>query len=104
MHESFSSLSTSEKASIKILKQLSLPVKHPTLFLLDEITTSLDQKKKQAVYALYLKLIHEGHSIIQIDNDLQFIRYADYLIELGPGAGKYGGKIVFAGDPRQYNQ
>lgn len=98
----FSSLSISEKACIKIIKHLGIPPKQPSLFLLDELVAVLDQKQKIATYNLYLKLIHEGHSIVHIDNDLQFIQYADHLIELGPGAGNHGGKVIFSGDPQTY--
>lgn len=98
----FSSLSASEKACIKIAKNLCLPPKQPSVFLLDESLVFLDVKQKIFVYKLFAQLIDAGHSIILVDNDISFIKYANLVLEFGPGAGQYGGEIIFAGTPQSY--
>ncbi|MEF9520162.1 excinuclease ABC subunit UvrA [Chlamydia crocodili] len=98
--QNLSSLSLSEKISVKIARFLHLPPKEPTLFLLDEIATSLDINKKCQLQKLFRILISQGHSIIYVDHDIQLLKHADYIIELGPGSGKYGGKVLFAGQPK----
>ncbi|EPP37384.1 excinuclease ABC subunit UvrA [Chlamydia avium] len=96
----FASLSLSEKISIKIVKTLYLPPKKRTLFLLDEITSSLDRDKKNKLYKVLRDLTSQGHSIIYVDHDIELLKHADHIIELGPGSGKYGGNVLFSGDPK----
>ena len=98
--QNLASLSLSEKISIKITKALYLPPKKPTLFLLDEISTSLDRDKKNSLYKIFRSLTSQGHSIIYVDHDLELLKRADFIIELGPGSGKHGGNILFSGHPK----
>ncbi|WP_420207762.1 excinuclease ABC subunit UvrA [Chlamydia psittaci] len=98
--QNLSSLSLSEKISVKIAKFLYLPPKEPTLFLLDEIAASLDRNQKCQLQRLFRTLISQGHSIIYVDHDVHLLKQADYIIELGPGSGKYGGKLIFTGRPK----
>ncbi|EPP35911.1 excinuclease ABC, subunit A domain protein [Chlamydia psittaci 84-8471/1] len=85
---------------MKIAKFLYLPPKEPTLFLLDEIAASLDRNQKCQLQRLFRTLISQGHSIIYVDHDVHLLKQADYIIELGPGSGKYGGKLIFTGRPK----
>lgn len=96
---SFSSLSLGERIAIKIARFLYLPPKHPTLFLLDELSSSLDRDKKHRLYKQYRKLIQEGHSLIIVEHDPELLACVDHIVELGPKAGKYGGKVVYQGPP-----
>lgn len=98
---SLSSLSTSEKMALHITKALGLPQKSSTLFLLDGVTSSLDEKQKHHLHALFRSLLHQGHSILHVDNDLTSLKQADYIIELGPKAGKDGGRVIFSGTPKE---
>ncbi|AAP05418.1 excinuclease ABC subunit UvrA [Chlamydia caviae] len=98
--QNLSSLSLSEKISVKIARFLHLAPQEPSLFLLDEIATSLDVNKKCQLQKLFRTLISQGHSIIYVDHDIQLLKHADYIIELGPGSGKYGGKVLFSGQPK----
>ncbi|BAE81107.1 excinuclease ABC subunit A [Chlamydia felis Fe/C-56] len=98
--QNLSSLSLGEKISVKIARFLYLPPKEPTLFLLDEISTSLDTNKKTQLQQLFRSLVSQGHSIIYIDHDIHLLKHADYIIELGPGSGKYGGQVLFSGEPK----
>ncbi|WP_348662848.1 excinuclease ABC subunit UvrA [Chlamydia vaughanii] len=98
--QNLSSLSLSERIAIKIARFLHLPPKEPTLFLLDEVATSLDINKKSQLQILFRNLLSQGHSIIYVDHDVRLLQHADYIIELGPGSGKYGGKLLFSGETK----
>ncbi|WP_201457042.1 excinuclease ABC subunit UvrA [Chlamydia sp. 17-3921] len=95
-----SSLSLSEKIALKIAKQLYLPLKKPTLILIDELASSLDLARKYTLPQLFQKLVSIGHSIIYVEHNTEILKHADYLIELGPKAGKQGGKLLFSGTPK----
>ncbi|MEQ9408412.1 MAG: excinuclease ABC subunit UvrA [Fuerstiella sp.] len=68
-----------------------------TLFVLDEPSTGLHAKDIAALMTCLRHLVEVGHSIVVIEHDPQVIRHADYVIEMGPGAGRHGGRIVKAG-------
>ncbi|MCP4788462.1 MAG: excinuclease ABC subunit UvrA [Fuerstiella sp.] len=68
-----------------------------TLFILDEPSTGLHPKDIAALMRCLNHLVEIGHSIIVIEHDPQVIRYADHVIEMGPGAGHHGGQIISAG-------
>jgi excinuclease ABC subunit A len=69
------------------------------LFLFDEPTTGLHFHDIKKLLASFNALIEQGHSVIVIEHNLDVIRSADWLIELGPGAGDAGGELVYAGMP-----
>ncbi|EPP34437.1 excinuclease ABC subunit A [Chlamydia ibidis] len=98
--QNLSSLSRSEKIAIKIAKHLYLSPKEPTLFLLDELSSSLDNLRKEELIHLLRHLVTLGHSVVYIDHDRNMLKHADYFIELGPGSGRNGGKIIFSGHPK----
>lgn len=99
--EKLSSLSQSENMSLKIAKNLYLPLKKPTLILMDEISSSLDSLRKRKLLIKFHELAASGHSIFFIEHDIEMLKYANYLIELGPKAGKEGGKLLFCGPPKE---
>ncbi|WP_108897107.1 excinuclease ABC subunit UvrA [Chlamydia serpentis] len=98
--QNLASLSISEKTALKVAYFLYQPPQFPTLFLIDELFTSLDLKRKQLLPEKLKSLVAAGHSIIYIDHDVELLKCADYLIEIGPGSGKQGGKLLFAGPPK----
>ena len=70
-----------------------------TLFLFDEPTTGLHFHDIHNLYKAFKALIKQGHSIVVIEHNLDMIKCADWIIELGPEGGNKGGKIIFQGTP-----
>ena len=71
----------------------------PRMFLLDEPTTGLASSDIQRLLRVLLRLVAEGNTLVVIEHNLEFIAHADYIIDLGPGGGDEGGRIVVFGDP-----
>lgn len=101
-----STFSGGEAQRLKLASHLSLdtyPTK-PTLFIFDEPTTGLHFRDvAQLIYALQ-QLVAQGHTVIVIEHNLDLIKCADWIIDIGPGAGKQGGNVIFAGTPQQLIQ
>ncbi|MFQ3271228.1 MAG: excinuclease ABC subunit A [Lentimonas sp.] len=91
-------LSGGEAQRIKLSLELSKRQQGETLYILDEPTTGLHWLDVQRLMDLLFKLRDAGNTILIIEHDLDVIRLADWLIELGPEGGDGGGEIVFAGD------
>ena len=70
-----------------------------TLFLFDEPTTGLHLDDTRMLLQVFDRLVEAGDSVVVIEHNLDVIKCADHVIELGPGAGKHGGEIVFTGKP-----
>lgn len=66
---------------------------------LDEPTTGLHLKDTEKLIELFNQLVDQGNTLVLIEHNLRVISQADYLIDLGPDAGKYGGKLCYAGPP-----
>ena len=94
------SLSTGEAQRVKLAKELAKSRKAVTLYLMDEPTTGLHIHEVRSVIAQLQKLVSEGHTVIVVEHNIEVIASCDYLLELGPGAGPHGGKVVAAGSPR----
>jgi excinuclease ABC subunit A len=71
----------------------------PRMFLLDEPTTGLASSDIRRLLRVLARLVAEGNTVVAIEHNLEFIAHADYVIDLGPGGGDEGGRIVAAGDP-----
>jgi excinuclease ABC subunit A len=97
-------LSGGEAQRIKLSLELSKRQQGETLYILDEPTTGLHWIDVQRLMDLLFKLRDAGNTILIIEHDLDVIRIADWLIELGPEGGDGGGEIVFAGDVRTFAQ
>ena len=72
-----------------------------TLFLLDEPTTGLHFQDVVQLLDCFEALLAVGHSLIIVEHNLQLMKAADYIIDLGPGAGDEGGQIVAEGTPEE---
>ncbi|MDD4417889.1 MAG: excinuclease ABC subunit A, partial [Bacteroides graminisolvens] len=75
--------------------------KLPTLFVFDEPTTGLHFHDIKTLLKAFNALIENGHTVIIIEHNMDVIKCADYLIDLGPEGGKEGGKLVCAGTPEE---
>ena len=72
-----------------------------TLFVFDEPTIGLHPLDVQSLMRVFQTLIDQGATVIVIEHDLDVIRSADYVVDMGPGGGTEGGRIVAAGTPEQ---
>ncbi len=101
MGQSSSSLSGGEAQRIKLATFLGLSgANQHTLFIFDEPTTGLHFHDVQKLMDSFNALLDMGHSILAIEHNVDVIRSADWLIDLGPEGGNKGGELVYAGPPR----
>ncbi len=98
-------LSGGESQRLKLVKYLAkIDAKDNTdgaLILLDEPTTGLHRDDVKRLLGVLQRLVDLGHSLIVIEHQMDVLKSADWLIELGPGAGAKGGQVVFSGTPEQ---
>ncbi len=78
-----------------------LPPSAPILFLFDEPTTGLHFDDVRVLLKVFQRLVDAGHSVLVIEHNLEVMKSADWIIDLGPGAGDQGGQIVAAGTPEE---
>ena len=98
--QSVSSLSGGEAQRIKLAYALQNSPHTPnTLFIFDEPTTGLHFFDIDKLYQTFRLLINQGHSIVVIEHNMEMIKCADWIIELGPEGGKKGGEVIFEGTP-----
>ena len=101
--QSSSTLSGGESQRIKLAYFLSLsdggPRKDSIMFIFDEPTTGLHFYDVEKLLKAFDVLISKGHTVIVVEHNLDVIRSADWIIDLGPDAGDRGGEVVFAGTP-----
>ncbi len=100
--QSSSTLSGGEAQRIKLASFLSKGLNvQPTLFIFDEPTTGLHFHDIAKLLIAMNALVDRGHSIIIIEHNMDVIKCADWIIDLGPDGGEQGGQILFAGTPEQ---
>ncbi len=100
--QSSNTLSGGEAQRVKLASFLSKGYHSPpTLFIFDEPTTGLHFHDIQKLLFSFDALIEKGHSILVIEHNPDVIKYADWVIDLGPDSGKNGGEIVFEGTPEE---
>ena len=90
-------LSGGEAQRIKLSLELSKRQQGATLYILDEPTTGLHWVDIQKLMDLLFKLRDQGNTVIVIEHNLDVINLADWLIDLGPGGGREGGDLIYAG-------
>jgi excinuclease ABC subunit A len=99
--QSATTLSGGEAQRIKLSLELSKRQQGSTLYILDEPTTGLHWIDIQKLMDLLFKLRDQGNTVIVIEHNLDVINVADWLIDLGPGGGREGGELIFAGPRRE---
>jgi len=95
--QSATTLSGGEAQRLKLSLELSKRPQGSTLYILDEPTTGLHWVDIQKLMDLLFKLRDQGHTVIVIEHNLDVIDLADWIIDLGPGGGRHGGELIFAG-------
>ena len=101
--QSSSTLSGGESQRIKLAYFLSMTdsTAKKIMFIFDEPTTGLHFHDVEKLVKAFDSLLDRGHTVVVVEHNLDVIRCADWLIELGPGAGDEGGSLVFAGTPEE---
>lgn len=99
--QSSSTLSGGENQRVKLAYYLSQEKADPTLFIFDEPTTGLHFHDIRKLLDAFDALIRRGHSIVIIEHNMDVIKCADYIIDLGPEGGDKGGNIVATGTPEE---
>ena len=102
--QSATTLSGGEAQRIKLAKELSKRATGKTLYILDEPTTGLHFADIQKLLDVLEALVEQGNTVVVIEHNLDVIKTADYLIDLGPDGGDKGGHIVVTGTPEEVAQ
>lgn len=97
-------LSAGESQRVKLAAYLSASSRNRTLFLLDEPTNGLHYSDIVQLLDAFDALLAVGHSLIIVEHNLQLMQAADYIIDVGPGAGAQGGQVVVQGTPERVAQ
>ena len=92
-------LSGGEAQRIKLAKELSKRSTGKTLYILDEPTTGLHFADIEKLLEVLHLLVDKGNTVLIIEHNMDVIKNADWILDLGPGGGKYGGKLVAEGTP-----
>ncbi|UCD96547.1 MAG: hypothetical protein JSV35_00385 [Candidatus Bathyarchaeota archaeon] len=97
-------LSSGEVQRLKIAKELHRDMKDPTLYILDEPTVGLHMEDVAQLMQVLNRLVDEGHTVVVVEHHPHVLANCDWLIELGPGGGPHGGRIVAEGSPEDIIQ
>jgi len=94
-------LSGGEAQRIKLAEQLAKPVNGHSFYILDEPTTGLHLADVRRLIDVLQALVETGHTVAVIEHNLEIIKEADYVIDLGPEGGSGGGRLVASGSPHE---
>lgn len=95
------SLSKGEFQRIRIVKEICKDVGNNKVFILDEPSKGLHDVDSNNIVNAMKKLVEKGNTVIAVEHNLNVIMQSDYIIEMGPGAGSEGGKVIFTGTPKE---
>lgn len=99
--QSLDALSGGERQRIKLALHLR---KRGNIYILDEPTTGLHMSNISRLLDVLNRLVDNGSTVIVVEHNLDVIAQADWLIEMGPGAGHDGGSVIFEGTPEEMTQ
>ncbi|MEX2013684.1 MAG: excinuclease ABC subunit UvrA [Parcubacteria group bacterium] len=99
--QSATTLSGGEAQRVKIASELYRPHLQKTIYLLDEPTIGLHYEDVKKLIEILQKLVDKGNTVVVIEHNLDFIKSADYVLDIGPEAGDGGGKLVAQGTPEE---
>ena len=94
-------LSGGEAQRVKLATELSRKDTGKTIYILDEPTTGLHFEDVSVLLDVLNKLVDRGNTVIVIEHNLDVVKMADYVIDLGPEGGREGGRIIFSGTPEE---
>ena len=97
-------LSGGEAQRVKLATELSKRPTGKTIYILDEPTTGLHTYDVEKLVTILQRLTASGNSVVVIEHNLDLIKVADYIIDIGPEGGDGGGKVVFAGTPEEISK
>jgi excinuclease ABC subunit A len=97
-------LSGGEAQRVKLSKELSRPGTGDTLYILDEPTTGMHFEDIRHLLNVLRALVDNGNTVVVIEHNMDVVKQADHIIDLGPEGGQRGGEIVFEGPPEELAQ
>jgi len=101
MGQQSTTLSGGEAQRVKLATELSTRDTGQTLYILDEPTTGLHFEDVRVLMGVLQKLVDRGNTVVIIEHNMDVIKLADYIVDIGPDGGGKGGKIVFEGTPEE---
>ena len=99
--QSSTELSGGEAQRVKLASELSKKSTGKTIYILDEPTTGLHSADIDKLIEVLQRLVDQGNTVIVIEHNLDVIKVADYIIDLGPEGGNGGGQVIFQGTPEK---
>ncbi|MEN9560956.1 MAG: excinuclease subunit excinuclease subunit [Candidatus Parcubacteria bacterium] len=102
--QSATTLSGGEAQRVKIASELYRPLESKTMYLLDEPTVGLHYDDVKRLVEILQKLVDRGNSVVVIEHNLDMLKCADYIIDMGPEGGSGGGQVVAKGTPEEVSR
>ncbi|MEK9154408.1 MAG: hypothetical protein AAB798_02970, partial [Patescibacteria group bacterium] len=102
--QSATTLSGGEAQRVKIASELYRPFITKSIYLLDEPTVGLHYDDVQKLIDILQKLVEKGNTVVVIEHNLDLLKCADYIIDMGPEGGQGGGRIVAVGTPEEVSK